>query len=75
VVIKVRSVWVGVPDAHVLRSKLDVAQDLTQPLRERRDALSYLSGAVKVMARLENRAALADYLQTKIRTLRATLYT
>lgn len=72
--IKVHSVWEGVPDAALLKAKLARAKDPEAPLMERQEALSYLSGAAKVLAGIEKRQALADHLRHQVKTLRATLY-
>ena len=66
--------WSGVPDADTLKSKLAVARDRSLTAMERQDALSYLNGAVKVLARMDSRAALADYLRRQIISIKAKLY-
>jgi hypothetical protein len=72
--IKVHSVWEGVPDAAGLGARLATAKDVARPMRERQEALSYLSGATKVMLRLESRTVVAEYLQAQISTIKSKLY-
>jgi hypothetical protein len=74
VAVRTISLWENVPDADRLRGMLATARDKTAPLSVRQDALSYLSGAAKVLASIEKRAALAEYLRSQIRTLKTTLY-
>ena len=71
---RVVSLWADVPEAGHLKTMLSVARDSHQPLRERQYALSYLSGSAKVLAGLEKRRALAEYLQRQISAIKATLY-
>lgn len=72
--IKVISLWANVPDAERLREMLETARDAQRPAMERQQALSYLTGAAKVLANLENRKALADYLRKQIRSLKIAIH-
>ena len=72
--VKTLSIWEGVPDSERLREMLAVARDSTRPLTERQQAVSYLTGAAKVLASLEKRRPLAEYLRRQLLTIRSKLY-
>jgi len=63
-----------VPQAEALREQLAVARDTTKSPLERQAALAHLTGAVTVLAALEKRKALADYLRDQIQRLRQQLH-
>jgi len=68
------SLWSGVPDADTLKDMLAKARNPEVPLPARQDAIGYLTGATKVLATLEKRAALAEYLQSQITVIKRKLY-
>lgn len=68
------SVWRGVPDAEGLQERLRIAKSDTASMLERSSAISYLTGAVKVLAKIEARQAVAAHIQQQIREIRRTLY-
>ena len=72
--VRTLSVWDDVPDADTLKDKLFLARNRNASLRDRQDAISYLTGATKVLAGIEKRKALADYLARQLKTLKANLY-
>ena len=72
--IKTLSVWTNVPDADRLKEMLSIARDRNRPVMERQSAISYLTGATKVLASIEKREALADYLRRQLKLLRANLH-
>ena len=74
-VVKTLSVWSGVPDAERLKTMLLAARDASRSVTERQQAISYLTGACKVLAGIEKRRALADYLLRQLRGIKATLHT
>lgn len=72
--VRILSVWEGVPDADVLKDKLFLARNRNASLQDRQAALSYLTGAAKVLAGLEKRKALADYLRGELAKIKTSLY-
>ncbi len=68
------SVWDGVPGSDVLREKLAFAKDPKNPELERLAALSYLTGATKVLLTLPSRQLLGKYLKDQIRAVKAQIY-
>ena len=72
--VRTLSVWTGVPGAELLKEKLRVARDKQSPLTERQQAISYLNGTVTVLAGLEKRQALADYLRRELLKAKTSLY-
>jgi len=70
----VLNVWHGVPDAEKLRAQLDLARSAEAPLLERQGALGYLTGAAKVLAKIESRQPVATHLQQQIREIKKSLY-
>jgi len=72
--IRTLSVWDGVPDADKLKDMLFLARNKNASTTDRQYAISYLTGAVKVLAGIERRQALADYLARQLRNIKATMY-
>ena len=68
------SLWKNVPESQKLQEKLNVARDTNAPTQQRENALAYLYGAQKVLARIDARRALAEYLMGVINDIRAELY-
>jgi len=72
--VRTLSIWDGVPDADRLKEMLAAARDPAKSLTERQYALGWLTGATKVLAGLEKRQALADYLRRQTQKIKTQMY-
>lgn len=67
--LKTLSIWDSVPDSETLKAQLKTARDTDTPVETRLSAVRYLSGAVKVLDKIEKRERLARYLKRQVRAL------
>ena len=64
----------NVVDGDKLQAKLKFARSKENPPMARLEALSYLTGASKVLLKTPKREALGTYLVTQIKLLKAEIY-